>query len=354
MQRIGILGCGRVSRRYLEVCRDELKDATVTVVCDLKHELAQSIAAELNAEATYSLESLLQKDNVDVIVILTESGKHGTHARQILEAGKHVIVEKPAAMLPDEVLMNEQLAAEKELMYAVIHQNRLNPALQVLKKHYDSGRFGKIVLATIRLRWCRYQEYYNDGWHGTWAMDGGVLNQQAIHHLDALEWICGPIDRVVAAQSNALNQLEAEDTTVATVKFVNGALGNIEVTTAARPEDFEASISIVGENGMVVVGGIALNQIETWKFVVPLPEDSSIPVQHSQKVPSGYGLSHGPMLQELVDRLNEGRLDPLVSGTDAVHCIQLSHAIYCSVEEGGWVQLVDNPLSSRLGKVHQQ
>ena len=110
------------------------------------------------------------------------------------------------------------------------------------------------------MRWCRLQDYYEDGWHGTWKYDGGVINQQAIHHVDALNWLLGPVDSLTATITNRLNNLEAEDTLVSIMKFENGALGTIEATTAARPEDFEASLSVVGENGMVLVGGIALNK----------------------------------------------------------------------------------------------
>ncbi len=349
MQKIGVLGCGRVSGRYEEVFRDELRDCRVVAVCDRVREKADRLAESLKAEPVYTYEDLLARD-VGVVVILTESGKHFEHSKTALEAGKHVIVEKPAALLPDQILANEILAAEKKLMYSVVHQNRFNPAMTVLKKTFDRGRFRKVVLATIRLRWCRYQEYYEDGWHGTWKMDGGVISQQAIHHLDGLQWVCGPIARVTAAQTNALNDLEAEDTTAALAVFRNGALGVIETTTAARPDDFEASISIVGEGGIVVIGGIALNRIETWRFVEPEPEDASIPGKFSQEVPTGYGLSHGPLLQENVDRLNAGRIDPPITGTDASHCVRLVHGLYRSAETEGWVSLDENPVSERLGR----
>jgi predicted dehydrogenase len=181
-------------------------------------------------------------------------------------------------------------------------------------------------------------------------MDGGVISQQAIHHLDALQWICGPIRDVHAMQANALNHLEAEDTTVATVRFEDGALGVIEATTAARPDDFEASISVVGENGMAVIGGIALNQIETWQFVVERPGDRDVPKKHSQVVPTGYGLSHGPLLQEIVDRIKSGRSDPPIGGGDTIRTVQLVHALYRSSETGGSVKIADEPLSQRLGK----
>jgi predicted dehydrogenase len=349
MQRIGVLGCGRVSGRYVEVFRDELHDCKVVAVCDIIREKADRVATVLNAAPVYNYEDLLARD-IGLVVILTESGKHYAHARTALEAGKHVIVEKPASLLPDQILENEKLAAEKHLMYSVVHQNRFNPAMRILKNAFEGGRFRKLVLATIRLRWCRYQEYYEDGWHGTWKMDGGVISQQAIHHLDALQWVCGPIEKVAAVQTNALNRLEAEDTTAGLAVFRNGALGMIETTTAARPEDFEASISVVGEGGIAVIGGIALNRIETWRFVKPEPEDERIPEKFSQEVPTGYGLSHGPLIQENVDRLSAGRIDPPITGTDASQCVRLVHALYCSAETGEWVSLDRNPISERLGR----
>lgn len=350
MIRIGVLGAGRVvQNRIAEVLRDEIEGACVLMVCDKVSKRANKVAHQLGAKAVYDIRVLLENKEVDVVLIATESGNHFQHSRAALEAGKHVIVEKPPALLPDEILENENYAKQRGLMFAVIFQNRLNPAMQILKKTYNEGRFGKIVLSTIRLRWCRYQEYYEDGWHGTWAMDGGVLSQQAIHHLDALQWVCGEVSQVSAMQSNALNLLEAEDTTVATVRFENGALGVIETTTAARPEDFEASISIVGEKGFVVVGGIALNKIDTWKFVDRRPEDTTIPQSCSQEVPTGYGLSHGPLIQEIVNRLNAGRIDAPITGTDAVSTMRLVHALYRSAEIEGVVKLEDKQLSERLG-----
>lgn len=351
MIRIGVLGAGRVvQNRYVEVFRDELKKAEVTMVCDEVKERSDKVSAELGAKPVYRKELLLDSKDVDVVLVATESGKHYHHARAALEAGKHVIVEKPPALMPEQVLENESLARKKGLMYAAVFQNRFNPAMQILKKTYEEKLFGKLVMATIRLRWCRYQEYYEDGWHGTWKMDGGVINQQAIHHIDALQWVCGPVEEVCAAQCNALNRLEAEDTTMAVVRFKNGALGAIEATTAARPEDFEASISIVGEKGLAEIGGIALNKVAKWSFVEERPENKDVPEVYSQEVPTGYGLSHGPLLQEIVNRLKQGRVDPPITGSDTVPTVRLVHALYRSAEIGRWVRMEENPVSSRLGR----
>jgi predicted dehydrogenase len=307
------------------------------------------LAEEIGAQVESDLAGMLLRDDVDAVCVLTESGNHYRHSRRVLESGKHCIVEKPAAMNVAEVAELGQLAAERGLMYACILQNRLNPAMRALKRAFDQGRFGKVVLATIRLRWCRYPEYYQDGWHGTWAMDGGVINQQALHHVDALQWVCGPIEAVIAEQVRTLNDLEAEDTSVALVRFSSGALGVLEATTAARPRDLEASISVLGETGNVTVGGIALNKVDLWDFVEAREEDRRIPEEASQEVPTGYGLSHGPLLQEIVDRLNAGRIDAPIGASDAIPAIQLIHALYRSVEVRGWVELRDHPQSVRLG-----
>ncbi|NQV89880.1 Gfo/Idh/MocA family oxidoreductase [Candidatus Uhrbacteria bacterium] len=352
MQRIAIIGCGRVANHIAQFFQKGLTGASVLFTCDLDIERAQQIAQKTGGTAVSDIKTVLAHPDVDVVLILTESGKHTQHARQALLAGKHVIVEKPVGLIPNEVYENIELSKQQKRMYAVIKQNRWNPAMQQLKQTMDDGRFGKLVMGSIRLIWCREQEYYNDGWHGTWEMDGGVISQQAIHHIDALQWICGPIESVVSAQTNAINSLEAEDTTVGLVRFKNGAVGTITATTAARPEDQEASISVVGSEGLAEVGGIALNTITHWKFANPIPEDESTPSTYSEVVPNGYGLSHGPILQEIFDRLNAGRLDAPVSASDALASVEIIHALYKSAEIGTWVRVGTSEISSRLGKPH--
>jgi predicted dehydrogenase len=265
-------------------------------------------------------------------------------------AGKHVIVEKPPCMFAEQVIELRDFAKKQEVMYAPIFQNRFNPAMKVLKRAYEKGRFGKLVCVSVRLFWCRYQDYYEDGWHGTWKLDGGVINQQAIHHVDAMHWICGPVREVVALQENRLNHLEAEDTTAAVVRFENNALGTIEVTTAARPVDMDASLTIIGEKGFASIGGIALNEVSQWQFVEPEPDDSIIPEQNSVEVPNGYGYSHGPLIQEIVNRIHDGRIDAPIDPESVAETIRLIHSIYRSMEDGCTVEISSNLRSKRLGR----
>ncbi len=349
--RIAVVGCGRVTQHYRRILDSGVVQGwTIVGFCDLIEDRAQDFARYYGTRAFTDYQTMLGETSPELVLVLSPSGVHALHSRLALAAGAHVLVEKPIAMLPSEAEELEVFARERGLMYGVAFQNRFNPAIQCLSEAVSQGRFGKIVTATIRLRWCRFQEYYQDGWHGTWAQDGGVINQQAIHHVDALNWLLGPVDSVCATMGNRLNQLEAEDTMVAILRFQSGALGTIEATTAARPEDFEASLSVVGEKGMALIGGIALNKVETWRFVEPVAADAEAPQKYSQEVPTGYGLSHGPLLQRVIDALRAGRIDAPVSAAQGIPTTALVHALYRSIELGQWVSLAERPLSSRLGK----
>lgn len=345
----GILGAGRVVLgRYLDVFRNEVHGAKVQAICDLVKAKADHAAEVLGARAVYEMAEMFADQSIDVIIIATESGFHFDHSMAALKAGKHVVVEKPPGMTPQEVIICQKEAESRGLMFAVVFQNRYNPAIRALKSAFEKGRFGKLVLGTIRLRWCRLQDYYEDGWHGTWKMDGGVVNQQAIHHVDALQWICGEIDEVSAFRGNALNRLEAEDTMMAVLRFRKGGMGAIEATTAARPKDYEASISVIGETGTAVIGGIALNKIQTWEFSTSLPEDSRIQ-ESSQEVPTGYGLSHAPYIQDVIDRISMGNFKPPISGSDTIRTVELVHALYASTESNQIAKVGNGLISSRLG-----
>jgi len=349
--RTAVVGCGRVAQHYRKIIDSGVVSGSEMVgFCDLRIEKAKDFATHFRAEAFADYERMLINLRPNLVLVLTPSGYHYAHAKLALQNGCHVLVEKPATMTPAQARELVELSGQKELMYGVAFQNRLNPAIVCLRNALEKKRFGKIVTATIRLRWCRYQDYYEDGWHGTWAQDGGVINQQAIHHVDALCWLLGPVESVSSISANRVNRLEAEDTLVAALRFESGAVGTIEATTAARPEDFEASLSVVGERGMVLVGGIALNKIQTWRFVEAAPGDEDVIALFSQEVPNGYGLSHGPLLQRTIDALNAGSTVAPVPVEQAIRTTELVHALYRSNELRQWVMLCEKQQSAFLGK----
>jgi UDP-N-acetyl-2-amino-2-deoxyglucuronate dehydrogenase len=348
---IAAIGCGRVAQHYKKILDSGVvSNWNFVGFCDIVSEKSEYFSEYFQAESFEKFEDMLESEKPDLVLILTPSGLHYKHTKIAFDYGCNVLCEKPITMLPSQAKELKEIAREKGLMYGTAFQNRLNPAIMALEKAIKNNRFGKIITATIRLRWCRYQDYYEDGWHGTWAQDGGVINQQAIHHVDAINWLLGPIESVNATITNRLNDLEAEDTLIAIMKFENGALGTIEATTAARPEDFEASLSVVGEKGMVLVGGIALNKIETWEFIDSNLDDELVPTQQSQEVETGYGVGHGPLLQGVIDTLLEGEISTLAPPEEAIKTAEVVHALYKSDEKQGWVKLKDNPVSNRLGK----
>ncbi|MBT6136075.1 MAG: Gfo/Idh/MocA family oxidoreductase [Rhodospirillaceae bacterium] len=348
--RMALLGCGRVSARYLEVFRDELTDiAEVVAIADKVPEKRELFATAFGAAEMGGIEELIAA-KPEIVCILTESGYHAEHALQLMRAGINVIVEKPVALRLDHAEEMARVAREHGVICAEIKQNRYNPAMRFLREAVDAGRFGRLVTAGVRVHWCRYQDYYDDPWHGRWLMDGGVLSQQAIHHVDALRWLAGPIEAVCAHGDSINNNLEAEDTAVVIVRFESGALGTIEATTSARPRDFEASLHLVGEKALAKVGGQAINLVETWEPVEPIAGDETVPERCSQQVPTSYGLGHGPYIREVIDRMRDGRTDVPVDVEEGAKTLRLLHAIYASMETGQWVRLADNPVSSRLGR----
>jgi UDP-N-acetyl-2-amino-2-deoxyglucuronate dehydrogenase len=231
----------------------------------------------------------------------------------------------------------------------VVKQNRFNVPVVKAREALDAGRFGQLVLGTIRVRWCRDQGYYaQDAWRGTWAQDGGIMTNQASHHIDLLEWFLGRVESVHARSVTALVDIEAEDTAVATLKFVNGALGVIEATGATRPKDLEGSLSILGSGGSVVIGGFAVNEITAWNFVEPRPEDEEIKTNFSVNPPNVYGYGHQAYYEHVIDSLMNGS-PALVDGLEGRRSLELINALYESIETGQEVRLRFQPKLSRLG-----
>lgn len=179
-------------------------------------------------------------------------------------------------------------------------------------------------------------------------MDGGVLTNQASHHVDLLEWMLGSVESVFAMSRTALVDIEAEDTAVVALRFKSGALGVIEATTAVRPKDLEGSLSILGEGGSVEIGGFAVNKMKTWDFVDKRPDDDKVLEEYSVNPPNVYGFGHQAYLEHVVDCIRNEKKQ-LVDGLDGRRSLELINAIYESVETGKEVKLRFTPQHCRLG-----
>lgn len=350
MIKFGLVGCGRISKRHSELLGEsQIKGAQLSAVCDVVEEKARNIGDLFNVPYYIDMEEMMEKEPLDVVSVLTPSGMHAVHVTRLAKFKKHILVEKPMALTLGDADDMIHACDEYGIKLFIIKQNRFNVPVVKLREAVEEKRFGKLVLGTVRVRWARHQAYYDqDAWRGTWAMDGGVLTNQASHHVDMLEWMMGDVESVFAKSATALVDIESEDTAVVVLKFKNGALGIIEATTATRPKDLEGSISILGERGSVVIGGFAVNQMQSWNFENEMPGDDEVLEKYSVNPPNVYGFGHQAYYEHVVDCIkNDSR--HLVDGLEGRKSIELISAIYESVERGEEVFLRFIPNKCRLG-----
>lgn len=345
----GVLGCGRIAKRHMDLLDGQIAGARLAAICDCDEKRLEA-ARERHPVAAYSsYENMLADPAVEIVSVLTPSGMHAEHTIAAAEAGKHVVVEKPMALRLEDADRMIAACDSNGVKLFVVKQNRLNVPVVKAREALDAGRFGKLVLGTVRVRWRRDQSYYDqDSWRGTWAQDGGVLSNQASHHIDLLEWFMGDVVSVHARSARALVDIEAEDTAVATLQFASGALGVIEATNAARPRDLEGSLSILGEGGTVVIGGFAVNKMISWEFTEPKDGDEHVLEQFSVNPPNVYGYGHQAYYEHVVSCLeNDGAA--LVDGLEGRRSLELITAIYESIETGESVNLRFRSRLSKLG-----
>lgn len=348
--KFGVLGCGRISKRHLDLLGgNEIPGAELVAVCDNDPAKLDSVTKRIKCTSYSEYADMLADPTVDIVTILTPSGMHAEHAIMAARAGKHVMVEKPMALrLEDADAMIEACDRARVKLF-VVKQNRLNVPVVKAREALEAGRFGKLVLGTVRVRWRRDQGYYDqDSWRGTWAQDGGVLSNQASHHVDLLEWFMGNVVSVHARAMRALVDIEAEDTAIATLQFANGALGIIEATNAVRPNDLEGSLSILGEGGTVVIGGFAVNKMVTWDFEEEHPEDAEVLEKFSVNPPNVYGYGHQAYYEHVVDCLQNDKA-ALVDGLEGRRSLELITALYESIETGEEVSISFRSRHARLG-----
>lgn len=347
-----VLGCGRIAERHISLLGSgHIEGAHLVSVCDLKKERAEKFSKKFNIPGYQNLHEMMEqnKQEIDAVIILTESGLHAKHCLELAVYKKHIIVEKPMALTLNDADEMIRVCDQYGIKLFVVKQNRYNVPIQKLKQALMANRFGKLALGTVRVRWKRDQEYYDqDPWRGTWAYDGGVFANQASHHVDLLLWLMGEVDSVFALSATRLVDVEVEDTGVAIIRFRSGALGVIEATTAARPKDIEGSISILGEKGMVEVGGFAVNEIKHWEFSQKLPEDELI-INSKETPPSVYGFGHKSFLENVVRAINKDA-PALVDGLEGRKSLEVIAAIYESIETKREISLRFNPLRCRLGE----
>lgn len=352
MLGFAIVGCGRIARKHAGNLADgNIKGAKLVAVCDIQKDRAASAGEKYRVPFFTDMHQMLKEmgDQIQVVCVLTPSGEHARHTIELAPYKKHIVVEKPMALTLSDAEDMIRVCDEHGIRLFVVKQNRYNLPVKKLREALEAGRFGKLVMGTVRVRWSRDQKYYDqDPWRGTWAYDGGVFANQASHHIDLLQWMMGDVESVFAKTRTALVNIETEDTGIVVLKFKNGALGIIEATTATRPKDLEGSISVLGEKGTVEIGGFAVNEMKIWNFTESRPEDAEVLEKYKNNPPDVYGFGHTEYLNKIVESIQSGKA-ALVDGLEGRKSLELISAIYESVETGKEVFLRFVPKKCRLG-----
>ena len=343
---VAIIGCGRIAGHHCRSIKN-IEGFNLVAVCDLEIQKANTFANEFNIQAYDNYKKMFfDNPNINIVVIATPSGMHFEHTIDIIKNHKkHIILEKPTFMKPSQVKEAYQIAKNHNLEIFPIFQNRYNSAVKRVLAAVTNNELGKIVCASVRVRWCRPQRYYNlAAWRGTFSMDGGSLTNQGIHHIDLLRKLVGEVKKVSSIHQTYGADIEVEDTAVAVFEFENKAIGSLEITTAARPDDFEASISLVCEKGLAQIGGIAVNELQIF---TPNPEDCH---KYSEDFSGNvYGNGHSKIYKDIYLYF-ESKIPYPIDYKDTFNSIKLLNSFYISHENRKWVYLNESMDSSKLGQ----
>jgi len=260
---IAIIGCGRIADHH---CKSLLKTKKFNLlgVCDIDEAKAKKLAQKYKTNHFVNYhEMLVTLKKIEIVSLMTPSGMHYYHAKDIIKKyKKNLVIEKPTFMQTSHAKEVYKVAQLNGVRIFPVYQNRYNKAVKFVKKIICKKILGKIRLISLKVHWCRPQKYYDQSnWRGTFSMDGGATANQGIHFIDLMRYLGGEVKSLQSLMKTLNVKIEVEDTSIATLVFQNGALGNLEISTASRHEDYEASITIIFENGYLKVGGIAANKI---------------------------------------------------------------------------------------------
>lgn len=358
--KVGLIGCGRIAHKHVEALLNNNRQAVLHTACDIVPALAEAIGEQYaeglglqglparQVAVCSDYRQLVNRQDIDAVVIATESGKHAEIALAFLEAGKHVLVEKPMALATADADAMIAMAEKNQVKLCVSHQNRFNPTVRKLRQALEAGRFGRIVAGNARILWNRNQGYYTQApWRGTYEQDGGCLMNQCIHNIDLLQWMLGgePV-AVQAMLGNFLHPyIEAEDYGSIQVKFANRAIGNVEGTVCVYPQNLEETLTLLGEKGTVVIGGMALNKVQVWQFADQLDTLADIQQECNKDIDSVYGSGHTPLYADWLEAIKTGR-QPLVNGREGKKAMSIILHAYEAERQGSLVPFGSSKLRS--------
>jgi len=330
---VGILGLGGIGLTHARALRE--------IAPDVRLQAFSGGDAERAGEAGWpdavqvAPEELVRSPGVDVVAVCSPSAEHASHAMSAMAAGRHVVVEKPLALTVADADRVVALAAEHGVVAAVISQRRLEPEYAALKDKLARGALGRLRLATTQVHWWREPDYYQAApWRSSMAGGGGSLMNQGVHNVDLLRWLCGPVTAVTAQYGTLAHDIEAEDTTVATLQFANGALGMISTSTATPPGS-PATVTLHLDRGVVELGQ---GEVRRWDVDgVPEPVGTS-GISSGAADPAAIGIAgHVQQWRDVLTSIRTGAA-PAVSAADGAETVRLLCAVYRAADTGRTVR----------------
>lgn len=345
----GIIGCGVIAHFHARAIAD-IRGAKLVACYDTMPAAADKLAEATGCKAYHDLRAMLADPAVDVVTIGTPSGAHLEPALAAARAGKHLIIEKPLEITLQRCDKIIEACDKAGVVLSTIFPSRFHESSIEIKRAVDQGRFGRLTIGDAFVKWYRSQAYYDSGaWRGTWELDGGgALMNQAIHSVDLLTWLMGPVVEVSARTGLlAHERIAVEDVALATVQFANGAMGVIEATTAAYP-GYLKRIEIHGSAGSAVMEE---EDLRKWDFAKPSKRDAAIQQKMTEKKSTGGGAAdpkaighhgHARQFQDVLTAIRRGT-KPLIDGPEGRRSVEIVLAIYKSAETGRSVAL---PLAS--------
>ena len=328
--RFGVVGCGHIGKRHLAVLHAD-PGTELVAFCDVDQDkIATYQRAYPDARSFTDYNQLLRQAELDFVSICTPHGLHSLQSIQAAYAGKHILVEKPMALTSIESERMIAAARENGVKLYVVKQNRYNRPVLQLRRSLDEGRLGRIFMVQCNVIWNRRQAYYDQSpWRGKRHLEGGALQTQVSHFIDLMVWWFGEIEQAKTLYDTLNHDIQIEDCGVSALRFGSGVLGSLLWTTCAYEQNFEGSLTIIGERGTVKIGGKYLNEIEHWNVAdYPLPADFS-----ADDEPNRYGTyqgsssNHDKLVHALVEQLMDRR-EGVVEGEEGLKTIRAIEMIY--------------------------
>jgi len=338
MKRLGVavIGSGTIAEMHVAAIQ-AIPHARLAGVYSRTAEKANKLAERGGCRGTTDWRDYLKDREVDVVDIVTSSGSHAEIALAALESGKHVLVEKPMAMKPEDASAMIARAETRGLTLGVVSQRRFEEQHQAVKKVLEGGGLGKLLLVEVSCPYYRTQAYYDSAdWRGKIETDGGALMNQAIHSVDLMLWFAGPARSLVGKIATQTHRIEAEDLALGIVTFAGGAFGTVMASTNIQP-GFSPALNLYGEKGTIKLDGAA---IAHWTVPGVLKPDFGT-AQASAGVADPKLSSHRHHQRQIEDVLAaiEEKRPPLVTGEDGRRAVALVQGLYDSARTGTAVTL---------------